>query len=116
MEITPHIRQLVMELECERLGHQIDPYVSVRGSDGGMRALGPGSTDKLKLPHMSCERCGYTWITLPVGGPDYDSAERVLWNQLDKTTKFAKQVLRDRSRRAERDRQPRPESPDEDEE
>jgi hypothetical protein len=113
--ITPQIRQLVLDLECERLGHQVNPYDALAGDATNLAKLGtPGADDDLKLPHMSCARCGYTWIVIPVGGPSYEDAERVVWNQLDMTTQFARKVLRDRSQRLERDRPPkdRDEPPD----
>lgn len=109
MNITPEVRQLVLDQECERLGHQVNAHEAVVGNVDGMAVV--GATDDLKLPHMTCGRCGQTWIVIPNSGKDYDDAERILYGALRAEMPAAKKLLRDRTKRINRDKPVKPPKP-----
>lgn len=73
IEITPEIRQAVLDAECERLGHQLNLANAASSfSDRNGRIRGPQG----QLPHLFCDRCGHVWIVLPRDGRNYAQAER----------------------------------------
>lgn len=105
IEVTPEIRQAVMDAECERIGHDIAAYQAILWSDDRQRQVGVGSnSDSERLASMSCLRCGRTWVILPVEGGNYEEAEGRVYAELRPDQRLAKRILRQRARRAERDR------------
>jgi predicted molibdopterin-dependent oxidoreductase YjgC len=102
MEITPEIRQAVLDAECVTRGHEVNVYEAIRPS-GPTIAGAVASDDDLKLPSMSCQRCGRTWVVIPAEGTDYEDAERRLFAMLSPESNVAKDLLLNRSRRIERD-------------
>lgn len=105
MEITPEIRQAVLDAECLAKGHEVNVYEAIRPS-GPTIAGEIASDDDLKLPSMSCNRCGRTWVVVPIEGTDYDDAERRLYTLLNPASRIAQDLVRQRSMRTERDTPP----------
>lgn len=97
-EITDDIRRRVYRDDCERLGHQINfsSAQTTENRDDGRPAQTVGSSDPLKLPHITCTRCGRAWIVVPDGGLDYIDAERLLYGMLRADADVALQIVRNR--------------------
>lgn len=72
IEITPQMRQAVLDAECERLGHPLNSANAMSWESNNGRIRGPAG----KMPHLTCDRCGHVWIVLPRDGRDYAQAEQ----------------------------------------
>lgn len=73
IEITPEIRQAVLEAECERLGHRLSTDNALTWADTrGGRVRGPAG----QMPHLVCDRCDRVWIVVARDGRTYQQAER----------------------------------------
>lgn len=106
MELTDEIRQAVHTEDCERLGHQFD-FTNTMAPDmtkAGRIKHRLGATDDLKLPYVECTRCERVWIIVPEDSFGYEDAERNLYKDLDPESKLAKDIVRLRGRRDDRDR------------
>lgn len=71
------MRQLVMDAECEILGHDLrfDNVQTYEGRNG--RIMGPGGPWPTgQMPHIYCARCGHVWIVSSKDGRNYNQAER----------------------------------------
>jgi hypothetical protein len=102
IEITPEMRQAVMDAECVARGHEVNVYDAIRPS-GPTIAGQVASEDDLKLPAFACNRCGRTWVVVPIEGSDYEDAERRLYTLLNPESRVAQDLLLQRSLRIERD-------------
>jgi hypothetical protein len=72
-EITPEIRQAVLDAECAAKGHDLD-FGNIAAVEGRGRRL-TGSPDA--MPHIVCDRCAVVWIVAyRRSGRDYQQAER----------------------------------------
>lgn len=98
VEITDDIRRRVYREDCARLGHQVNfsSALTTENRDDGRPAQVVASDDPLKLPHITCTRCGHVWIVTPAGGWSYEDAERLLYGLLRADTDLAQLIVRNR--------------------
>lgn len=68
IEITPQLRQAVLDSECERRGHVLNTKNALAWDDNNAQVIGPGE----QVPHLLCDRCARTWLVLEESGTDYD--------------------------------------------
>ncbi len=71
-EITPEIRQAVLEAECQRVGHSPTFRNALMSLPdvGGIEVIGPPD----KVAHLFCQRCGKVWIVVEDPGTSYADA------------------------------------------
>lgn len=104
MEITDEMRRAVHEDDCARSGHQIETGGLFQPGALDADRMRLGSPDELKLPHITCARCGRFWIVLPANGRNYDDAERAVYGVMRGDSSLGREIIRNRALRKARDR------------
>jgi len=105
--LTDRIRRAVFKEICDKQGHQYDTSTMLTGAQDGTPRMVIGSEkDPLKMPHLSCSRCGRVWLVIADSGKDYEDAEQKLTNRLSTDDVMAQEMKRRRDHRRERDRHP----------
>lgn len=82
IEITPEIRQAVMDAECALVGHllRFDSVSKFEGRNGRIEGPVPG-----QMPHIFCSRCDHVWIVISKDGKSYNAAERQFRKRLNQS-------------------------------
>ncbi len=86
IEITDEMRKAVLAEMCTTNGHQMSMAEAIRPESGNRYVV--RSSDPNKLPHLSCSRCGLTWLVLDDPSADYEEAEERLRSKLKDTTEI----------------------------
>ncbi len=77
IQVTPEMRQAVLDLICAEQGHIVRVDNVTDWSTRSGKVQGPsGPWPQGPMPHLFCGRCGYVWIVVAKSGRNYTQAER----------------------------------------